>query len=357
MPRLRYTPELFGRYMGAAFARPAEIVFSWDELCRSAITVGRRRWSDVSQFGTYSVLESMWRVGMIRANLVEEANGRLRKSGAFVNLDPSEKSAVSYFLGVTLAKLITERLFGVAWLLHLDVYRQFLNPTLALSNKPDFVGLNSAAHWVVIESKGRTNLANSKLVDAAKRQTRSLRQVGGQMPALRAAIVIDFAYGSLRARVRDPDDFDPDAPDVPIEAPQLVRAYYHPLVQLIQRLPHERRQDSATGQFYVRTTLPLLDVTVELNEKIFEWYESSDAPLSEIERTLPQPLQVLQQRVEHWDLNAEDQKNVADSGTRREILDLSLLRREQAIGADGVSVTLGDSWTTEMMRREPEHRG
>jgi hypothetical protein len=182
MPQLRYSPEGFGRYMGTAFTQPNDIVFSWAELCRAAITVGRRRWADVLQFGTYSVLEAMWRLAMLRANLVEEANRRVKKSRAFVKLDPSEKGAVSYFLGATVAKLLSERLFGVAWLLHLDVYRQYLSPRIALSNKPDFVGLNSAAQWVVIESKGRTNSASSDLLDKAKRQTRSLRELGGQNP-------------------------------------------------------------------------------------------------------------------------------------------------------------------------------
>jgi hypothetical protein len=342
--------------MGTGFARPSDIFFSWEELCRAAITVGRRRWADVLQFGTYSVLESMWRVAMIRANLVEEPNGHVRKSAAFVSLDPSEKSAVSYFLGLTVTKLITERLFGVAWLLHLDVYRQFLNPTIALSNKPDFVGLNSAAHWIVIESKARTNLANSELIDTAKRQTRSVRQVGGQMPVLRAAIVVDFAYGPLRARVRDPDEFEPDATDIPVEAHELVRAYYRPLVRLIQRLPHERREDPATRQFYIRATLPLLDATIELNEMILRWYESSDASLSELERTLPQTVEVLHRRGEYRDMD-EEQKTVAETDPHREILPSDVLRKEQPVGADGVSVTLGESWSTEMMRREPEERG
>src|SRR5437899_644316 len=98
MPGLPYRPEQFGAHMGPALTRPSELQFTWAELCRAAITVGRRNWTDVLRHGTYSLLEAMWRVAIVRANLVEEPDGRLSRSEVFVNLDPSEKGAVSYFL-------------------------------------------------------------------------------------------------------------------------------------------------------------------------------------------------------------------------------------------------------------------
>jgi hypothetical protein len=45
------------------------------------------------------------------ANLREEANAWIVRSDAFLGLDPSEKCAISYFLGLTVAKLLAERLF------------------------------------------------------------------------------------------------------------------------------------------------------------------------------------------------------------------------------------------------------
>ena len=356
MPILRYTPTGFGRYMGAAFSGARLISFSWEELCRAAITVGRRSWADVLQFGTYSVLETIWRLTIVWANLKEEANSRIGRSNAFLGLDPSEKGAVSYFLGLAIAKLLAERLFGVAWLLHFDLYRQYLNPTLGpFGNKPDFVGLDATRHWVVIETKGRTNAAGQQLANAAKRQTRSLRQVGGEFPTLRAAIVVDFAYGPLRAFVQDPEEFDPDAPDITVEARELVRAYYRPLIRLIQNLPHDRREDSAKGQSYLRATLPVLDVTVELNEKIFQWYELPDAPLTELEPILPKSPEVLQHVAEHRG-DSEKQAGVNDEPAKDEVLSVADLREEQPVGADGVSVILGKSWNKEIMCQEPEKR-
>ena len=37
--------------------------------------------------------------------------------------DPSEKTSISFYLGMTLAKLFSEKLFGVSKLLHFAVYK------------------------------------------------------------------------------------------------------------------------------------------------------------------------------------------------------------------------------------------
>jgi hypothetical protein len=178
MPRLPYTPEGFGKYLGNALNSPSEIVFSWEELCRAAITVGRRSWADVLKFGTYSLLEALWRVAIVRANLVETYDGKIRQSSAFSALDPSEKCGVSYFLGLALTKLVAEKLFRVPWLLHLDTYRQELASNLAFPRKPDFVGMDAWDRWIVAESKGRSRGVANNLLAAAKRQVRSLRRIG-----------------------------------------------------------------------------------------------------------------------------------------------------------------------------------
>jgi hypothetical protein len=159
----------------------------------------------------------------------------------------------------------------------------------------------------------------------------------------------------LRAFIQDPEEFEPDAPDIKIEARELVRAYYRPLIRLIQNLPHGRREDSVNGQSYLQATLPVLDVTVELNEKIFQWYELRDAPLTELDAILPKSPEVLLHLAEHRDAG-ENRTEVTDEKAEDEILSVADLRKEQPVGADGVSVILGRSWNTEMMRQEPENR-
>lgn len=70
------------------------------------------------------MFEIIYRSSICHANLRSNPSRRLEKSGAYIALDRSEKSAVSYFNGLTIAKLVASRLFGVPWLMHLDVYRE-----------------------------------------------------------------------------------------------------------------------------------------------------------------------------------------------------------------------------------------
>lgn len=109
MPIIPYKPENFGTYAGPLFRNPGELTVSWEELCWAAITVGRRNWPDVTAHGLYSRFEIQWRIAMLWANLIEKPNGKLAKSDAFHNLDPSEKGAISFFIGNTIAKLIAAR--------------------------------------------------------------------------------------------------------------------------------------------------------------------------------------------------------------------------------------------------------
>jgi hypothetical protein len=126
-------PEKVDSYWGATFNQTSNIDFTWAELCKCAVTVGRQSWDDVLKYGTYSGLEILWRLATLRSSLREGSNGRLEPSDAFKAPDPSEKTAILYFLGTFFAKLVLEKLFGVPWLLHFDVYGATLNGYLAFN--------------------------------------------------------------------------------------------------------------------------------------------------------------------------------------------------------------------------------
>lgn len=351
MPKLQYAPEGFGRYFGSALLFPSEIVFSWEELCRCAITVGRRSWADVLKFGTYSVLEALWRVAMVRANLVENSDGHLRQSNAFRALDPSEKAAVSYFLGLVLTKLIAEKVFRVPWLLHLDVYQQQVAPDFAFPDRPDFVGMDAWYLWTVFESKGRTRGVPSRVLNRAKRQVRSVRRISGQYPALRVAVGTYFGAAALRARIRDPDTPNPDGADLELNPEDLARAYYRPVVEMVQ----------ASGAALVDragvVALPGLDARLALDDRILRWYLDGEPRWEVVIEDRRRRGSILRDIVALRGLAEEDQasKNKEDGRHWDEIW-AHQLTEIRPTGDDGVTVELGPSWGEEYMRQEPEHR-
>ena len=121
-----YHSKDFKPHLGAQFIGRQDLFCTWPEILWAAITVGKANLYDLWRFGQYSWLETAFRTSLVFANLMADRNGRLRKPPTYRLLDPSEKGAVSYFLGITIAKLFAEKLLEVPWLLHLDVYRSFL---------------------------------------------------------------------------------------------------------------------------------------------------------------------------------------------------------------------------------------
>lgn len=193
------------------------LVTELPEFLWAAVTVGRANMMDVLTHGIHSEYEIIYRLSMVLANLTVKGR-HLIKSSAFNRLDPSEKGAISYFLGLTSCKLLSQELLDTPWLLHIDVYAaQFAAAGHAFAfgssrKRPDMIGLNMPGRWIVMESKGRTNsLQHSRpLLEDGKKQTQNLRLIGNILPILRVAAVTHFTEGNLTVDWADPEGYDMD---------------------------------------------------------------------------------------------------------------------------------------------------
>src|SRR5687767_4042942 len=122
MPKLHYNATNFPAALGASLKGSKTVSFPWEELVWAAISVGRAELFHILRHGPFSAFEIIYRAAIVYANLRETGTGELARSKAYEGLDPSEKGAISYFMGLTLAKLLSEKLLDVPWLMHLDVY-------------------------------------------------------------------------------------------------------------------------------------------------------------------------------------------------------------------------------------------
>jgi hypothetical protein len=94
---------------------------------------------------------------MICANVLTQWGGYVARSDAFKDLDPLEKAAVTYFLGLAVAKLLAARLLSVPWLVHLDRVVHTLGIRLSGRSRPDLIGYGHSRGWIVVEAKGRSS--------------------------------------------------------------------------------------------------------------------------------------------------------------------------------------------------------
>jgi len=132
----------------------AELAVTWDDILGAAVTVGRPRRHYVFRHGAASMYEALFRWSLVRMALEQSGpyGYRLRRTTAARTLDPTEKGAVNYFLGMTFCKLFAAKLLNTPWLLHLDVFRPMLNPVLTGRSRPDLVGqVQGLAQWHAFE--------------------------------------------------------------------------------------------------------------------------------------------------------------------------------------------------------------
>ena len=231
---------------------------SWNDLLRAALTVGRPNTAYVFRHGEASLYEARFRISLIRMAVEQGQSRRLKRTTAFAALDPTEKGAVSYFLGLTLCKLFASQLLDTPWLLHLDVFRDSLNPALLGRSRPDLVGQNSADSWHAFESKGRSGPASDHDIERAKHQARRLVSVNGNPCSLHVGTFAYFRSNALQFYWCDPE---PEGSSISLVSPkQQWRYYYEPAFALASNA------EASAGQIARRPT----GVLVEIHSEIYE---------------------------------------------------------------------------------------
>lgn len=210
---------------------------SWDELLWAAITIGRPNTVYVFQYGHPSYYEAVFRVSLVRMALTQKPFSRsLHRTEAFRALDPTEKGAVSYFLGMTLCKLFASRLLDTPWLLHLDIFRDQLNPVaLGGRSRPDLVGQDGGGAWHAFECKGRSSVPSAEDKSKAKAQARRLVSVNSTNCSLNIGAISFFRDDELEFYWCDPDPEEADRlkPIMVSASEEVWRFYYGPFLRLL----------------------------------------------------------------------------------------------------------------------------
>lgn len=255
VPLLTYEARKFRRPL----AEPASGLLSLPlgQLLWGAATVGA---TPISMGGTpRPLIELCWRAAMAAASLEEDSSGHWVITDGYRRLDPSEKRAVSYFLGMMQAKIMCERLLRAPHLMHLDAFLAMTGQTTNTS-RPDLVGLNLPAMDVTIavEAKGLTGRRDAKVIRKAKEQARSLPGVLSTSSALRVASVASFnAQWRWEAYLEDPPG--PVQPLGSLTPGALLAAYYRPLVGSLLEVPDSQVRDS---QAMTIAELPGIDLVL-----------------------------------------------------------------------------------------------
>lgn len=260
--RIPYTSQNFPAGMVAG---AGGLDADWGALLWGALTVGRPNSAHVLGHSDDSYHEALFRLSLVRMALEERrfCEG-LYRTEAFRTLDPTEKGAVSYFLGMAVCKLFADRLLDTTWLLHLDVFREQIDPVvLGGRSRPDLVGCDQAGAWHAFECKGRSSVPTGDERRKAKNQAQRLVRVGSKDCSLHVGAISYFRQDSLEFHWRDPEPqgsekLEPLAVDLPDDA---WGHYYAPA--LAMHNAGESKEMSAA--------LAAADLEVEIHPAVGEW--------------------------------------------------------------------------------------
>ncbi len=142
-------------------SKNTELEFSNKELLHAVVTCGMPIQRMTAGFFSKKRLELTYKLFLAETALDTEGD-RIKKAKRIAYLDSSEKSVMSYYMGMFLTKLISKRMYDTDYLTHLnliektngDGFIDFFNSEW----RPDMIGLQEAAQtWSVWEAKGGSN--------------------------------------------------------------------------------------------------------------------------------------------------------------------------------------------------------
>jgi hypothetical protein len=235
---------------------------SWDDILWAAITVGRPNRYYVFRHGAASGYEAIFRMSLIRMALQQSwpRGTRLQRTEAYRTLDPTEKGAVSYFLGLTTCKLFAAKLLDTPWLRHLDVYGDRYRVLLTGRSRPDLFGLSTTSReWTAFECKGRGTRPDEETKRKAKVQARRLTEIGGARCRLHVSAFTYFEGNRLSFYWADPPTSGEPIQIVPRDEDW--QHYYLPVIELFRA--HGGFADHAIAH-QLSVEVPELDLRIEV---------------------------------------------------------------------------------------------
>jgi hypothetical protein len=265
--RLPYTSEAFPS--GSIPNVGNELSVTWNEILWAALTIGRPSIHHVYQHGMASDYEAIFRISLIRMALEQYGPRafRLRRTSAFKELDPTEKGAVNYFLGMTFCKVFASRLLATPWLLHLDIYKDKFSVSALGRSRPDLFGQqNRTGAWHAFESKGRATKPSAADRTKAKAQALRLLSVNGRPCTLHIGTFTYFAADTLNFLWIDP----PADAREPLGVPDIGdgwRYYYEPVRSLWPEEP-------SLGSDGLLLAVPQFDLEIQIHRILAPFFLS-----------------------------------------------------------------------------------
>jgi hypothetical protein len=209
------------------------IRFYENELVHALFTVGRAP-GDRLSYGEASVWELLHRSSLVRAYIRQDYDQRLVLSRLALELDRSEKVAVSYAIGQAMTSIFSQKLLSIQYLMHVDRYASRWSVRFANRRRADLFGFGPQG-WIVAEAKGRSTSPDTSLRANLRSQKASIISIQGGPPWLSIGCVAYFSSEApwLRLDVFDPVPHEIEATAIEFDIDRYFLTYYEPFITAI----------------------------------------------------------------------------------------------------------------------------
>jgi hypothetical protein len=352
MPKLNYTSRNFPIKFAPALAGTKTIDVTWAEIIWAALSVGKAESGHLIKHGVLSWYELLMRLYLLKVNFKESLYpfAEFEQTAVYKALDPSEKTSLSYFMGLTTAKLLSNRFLGVPWLVHLDS----LDPSRLKFNskqRPDLIGLDKRTEWLVMEAKGRSGKLSKDLIPKALQQTNSLATIDGKAPFLRVACAAYASADILRAHWECPKLSATVGANLILQPIEFLDRYYASIRNLInsnnQSTTGANSNDNGVIRFVIPPYRSSNNPDAAEARRVFRFNTVTLSDLDLRIGLLNEPSAFFLANPDWHDalLRSESFQGQFDN-----------FNQQLFIASDGILVQLGSSWNSENMRQEPNER-
>lgn len=183
------------------------------DVIRGIITIGYSDWRSTLSGGFHRYAEILYHAfGTIA--YTQEVNGNLAIIKEFKSLDMSDKTPITYRLGMGITKLVAEKLLEVPWLLHVDelVSNGSATITTGTRERGDLAGLDIIDRWHVLEAKGRTSNPSNSIISKGKNQAGRIQTINGVTPITKSVCVSYIQENRTDTYLIDPEDGEDEIP-------------------------------------------------------------------------------------------------------------------------------------------------
>lgn len=211
-----------------------ELEFTNKELLHAMITCGMPVQRLTAAFPEKKRLEFLYKLFLVETALDAEGD-RLKKAKKTAYLDSSEKSVISYYMGMFFTKMISHRLYKSEYLTNLNLIetpdgKEFID-FFASEWRPEMIGYKpDTQKWSVWEAKGGSNYREQALKKGAA-QLRSIGMLNSSKPDPAAVCMTYYDHGYLCGILREPDG-DTEGEQLKFSEEAFYKAYYRPICEL-----------------------------------------------------------------------------------------------------------------------------